>query len=196
MEELQLLVKNMKLKDHEEKDNVINKITNANCFTEKCVYARQFLAPQSTDLENIIKKDLGIEDPNDEISGDGCKNGINYEIKSSVHAKDCKLNFVQLRPDHKIDYYIFACYNMYHDDKIGKAFLLKIPAKNVNDMIVHYGGYAHGTCQELGKITLENLKGRNCEYAIRCNPNCKKGKNAKLWKVMLSYEVEYTPDNF
>jgi len=28
----------------------------------------------------------------------------------------------------------------------------------------------------MGEITSENIKGRNCEYALRCDPNMKKVK--------------------
>jgi hypothetical protein len=48
----------------------------------------------------------------------------------------------------------------------------------------------------MGKITQENIKGRNCEYAIRCDPNAKKGKSFKLWNELMKYKVDYNPDNF
>ena len=63
-------------------------------------------------------------------------------------------------------------------------------------MVVKYGGYAHGTCKKLGKISIENIKGYNREYAIRCDPNKKKGKNFDLWNELLKYEVDYTKENF
>ena len=49
-------------------------------------------------------------------------------------------------------------------------------------------------------ITRDNkeiyIKGRNCEYALRCNPNIKKGKGRELWDELLKYEVEYSAENF
>ena len=42
----------------------------------------------------------------------------------------------------------------------------------------------------------DTLKGRNCEYALRCNPNATTGKNALLWNTMLMYEVPYEPSYF
>ena len=157
--------------------------------------ARNYLTPQSTDLEILCKKDLNIGAPRNETSGDGHKNDKNYEIKISIHANESKINFVQIRPDHNIDYYIFIAYNMYVGE-FGKAHIFKIPSNIVYDLIVRYGGYAHGTCSVLGQITIDNIKGRNCEYALRCNPNAKKGKSFELWNEFIKYEVEYNPDNF
>jgi hypothetical protein len=158
--------------------------------------ARVYLTPQSTDIELICKDDLKIDKAVNELCGDGCKNNINYEIKASIHANKSKINFVQIRPDHNIDYYIFIVYNMYDKEILGKSYIFKIPSEKVYHLIVDYGGYAHGTCKVLGKITINNMKGRNCEYALRCNPNAKKGKNLQLWNELLKYEVEYNHNNF
>jgi hypothetical protein len=86
---------------------------------------------------------------------------------------------------------------MYENDTIGNAHIFKIQSCIVHDLIVRFGGYAHGTCAALGKITTDNIKGRNCEYALRCDPNAKKdSRDFELWKEFLKYEVEYDPDNF
>lgn len=190
------LVTQMKLIDSNDKKYILDKIDNEKTLTGKCILARNFLTPQSSDLEAICKKDLGIDNALNSTSGDGHKNGNNYEIKSSVHAKKSKINFVQLRPDHDIDYYIFIAYSMYENDTLGNAHIFKIPSQNVYDLIVRFGGYAHGTCEILGKITPDNIKGRNCEYALRCDPNAKKGKSYDIWNEFMKYKVEYSPDNF
>ncbi len=196
MDELVNLVKNMKISDNiSEKKKIIENIQKETCFTKKCILTRRYLDPQSAYIENIIKKDLLIESAIDKISGDGRKNGINYEIKCSVHAKQSKLNFVQIRPDHNIDYYILCYYNMYIDE-IGKGYIFKVPSDNMYELIVKYGGYAHGTTTKLGKITNENLKGRSCEYALRCNPNLNTRKNKHIWNELLKYKVEYKAEKF
>ena len=140
--------------------------------------------------------DLLINKPNNETSGDGCKNNINYEIKVSLHGKQSNLNFVQIRPDHKIDFYIFIGYNMYNNNTLGKGYIFKIPSDSLYELIIDYGGYAHGTFKKLGKISQDNLKDRNCEYVLRCDPNAKKGKKYDLWNELLKYEVEYKHSNF
>lgn len=190
------LVKQMKLRETKDKKHILEKIKDEKTLTGKCILARQYLLPQSTDLENICKKDLDIGNSLNSTSGDGHKNGINYEIKTSIHANKSKINFVQIRPDHDIHHYILIAYNMYENDTIGNAHIFKIPSHIINDLIVRFGGYAHGTCTALGKITSDNIKGRNCEYALRCDPNRKKGTNFELWNEFMKYEVEYDPDNF
>lgn len=190
------LVKQMRIKDDFCKKKILKLIESEKTLTAKCILIRNYLSPQSTDLETICKKDLDIGNSLNETSGDGHKNGINYEIKGSVHGKKSKLNFVQIRPDHNVDYYIHIAYNMYGNDTIGNAHIFKIPSDIVYDLVVRFGGYAHGTCATLGKITSDNIKGRNCEYALRCNPNAKKGNNFELWNEFMKYEVEYKSDNF
>jgi len=194
--DLHEIVKQMKLRETKDKKHILEQIESEKTLTGKCVLGRKYLSPQSTDLETLCKKDLNIGKSLNSTTGDGHKNGINYEIKASIHAKSSKLNFVQIRPDHNIDYYIFIAYNMYENDTIGKGYIFKIPSQNIYDIVVHYGGYAHGTCAKLGKITQANIKGRNCEYALRCDPNAKTGKNFELWNEFMKYEVEYDADNF
>ena len=194
--ELEELVKQMKLIEKKDKKYILEKIKNEKTLTGKCILGRQYLTPQSTDLETIFKEELHIGNVLNSTSGDGSKNGINYEIKASIHANKSKMNFVQIRPDHHIHYYILIAYNMYENDTIGNAHIFKIPSNIVYDLIIRFGGYAHGTVAVLGKITTDNIKGRNCEYALRCDPNAKKGKNIELWNEFMKYEVEYNADNF
>ena len=195
--DLHEMVKQMKLKE-ETKDikHTLEKIKNEKTLTGKCILSRLYLAPQSTIVETMCKQDLGIGSALNKTSGDGHKNGINYEIKTSIHAKKSQLNFLQIRPDHDIDYYILIAYNMYEDNALGNAHIFKIPSPVVYDLICRFGGYAHGNCTVLGKITSDNIKGRNCEYALRCDPNETKGKSFELWNEFLKYEVEYNSENF
>ena len=176
-EDLSEIVKQMKLRDAKDKKKILEKIKNQKNLTGKCILSRRYLSPQSTDLETICKKDLDIDNALNSTSGDGHKNGVNYEIKTSIHAEKSKINFVQIRPDHDIHYYILIAYNMYENDTIGNAHIFKIPSHIVHDLIVRFGGYAHGTIEKLGEIK-DNIKKEdsNCEYALRCDPNAKKGK--------------------
>lgn len=190
------IVKQMKLRGTKDKKHILEEIKNEKTLTGKCILSRKYLTPQSTDLETICKKDLDIGNALNSTSGDGHKNGINYEIKTSIHAQKSLINFVQIRPKHDINYYILIAYNMYENDTIGNAHIFKIPSHIVHDLIVRFGGYAHGTYTVFGKITSDNIKDRNCEYALRCDPNAKKGKRVELWNEFMKYEVEYDPDNF
>ena len=194
--ELIMLVKKMKIKNSKDNKKKIKKIQDCKSLTGKCILAREYLSPQSTLIQTIIKNDLDIGKKINNISGNGCKNDINYVIKVSLHSKECQLNIVQIRPDHNIDYYIIVYYNMCYDDNIGKGFIFKIPSDKLYKLVVKYGGYAHGCREKLGRITKDNIKGRNCEYALRCNPNNMKDKNKKIWNKLLHYEVEYSSDKF
>ena len=194
--ELLSLVSEMRAQDINNNSHVLDRIRSQETLTGKCILARHYLTPQSTLLEAICKNDLRIGEAINEVSGDGHKNGVNYEIKSSIHARKSKANFVQIRPDHNVDFYIFIAYNMYENKNLGNAHIFKVPSHIVYELIVKYGGYAHGTCNKLGKITIDNVKGRNCEFALRCDPNAKQGKSYDLWNELTKYEVEYHPDNF
>ncbi len=69
---------------------------------EKCILLRKFTTPQSTEAEKIIRHDLKIDKPENNISGDGIKNGVKYEIKVSLHDKECNVNLRQIRPYHSV----------------------------------------------------------------------------------------------
>jgi hypothetical protein len=167
----------------------------ATTLTEKFILLRRAVNPQSTAPEAMIMNDLNIGPPVDKTSGDGHKNGANYELKFSLHTKDGSFNFVQIRPDHTVDFYLMGGYNLFEGD-LGRAYICKIPAEVVYGLLPEYGGYAHGTVGKLGKITCDNIKGRNCEYALRPNPNARENTKSKnLWDILSAYEIEYLPEN-
>lgn len=159
------------------------------CETEcnilyKCVYCKKFLSSSQWGplLEKYIKKIFLLENPIDHFSGDALsKNGKNIEIKVSLGDTKGQFNFVQIRPDHTIDYYIFMCYNVNKDD-IGKIYWFLCPSKKLYELLPIYGSYAHGTVKKLGKIKEDNIYGNNHEFALRTNPN----KNNDLWKELNS----------
>jgi hypothetical protein len=178
-------------------NKILKTIQQETNLTHKCILYRKFFSPQSTHMETIVRNDLFIKKPINETSGDGRKNSVNYEIKYSGHAKKSRLNFVQIRPDHNIDFYILIAYNMYFNNDLGKAFIFKIPSITMYNLVIKHGGYSHGTIKNLGRINKNNLKGRNLEYSIRCNPNSKRGsKDYKLFRKLLEFETEYLAENF
>ena len=103
----------------------------------------------------------------------------------SLGDKKGQLNFVQLRPDHKIDYYIFLCYDLFYG-KIGKIYWFFLKSDDLYELIPKYGGYSHGTISVLGKINCDNIHGRHCEYSLRPNPTKRKAcKSRKLWDLLV-----------
>ena len=194
---LQSIVDEMRENSEITQENIIDEINAQSTLTGKCILARKYSGPQSTVTEEMCKRDLGIGPPLNETSGDGRKNGINYEIKVSIHAKKSAINFVQIRPQHDVQIYIFVTYNMYENELLGNAHIFTVPSHAVYDMVIKYGGYAHGTKCVNGSITKENFGIDNREYALRCkDPNAKTGKCAQLWNELLNYEVEYHSDKF
>ena len=170
---------------------------DANTLLEKCILNRERNSPNSDVFEKVIKHDLQLENAPDKMSGDASKNGFNIEIKCSTHAKHSTFNFVQIRPDHNVHFYLFVGYNLWHADgqadALGKEYLFKIPSEDLYNMVVEHGGYAHGSKMVLPAITLATMKGNGYEYALRVNPNA--GKRV-LWNKLLKYKVEYNPNIF
>ena len=154
---------------------------------KKCILCKKYLTPSqwSCILEDYIKMILNIGKRIDNISGDGCSrfSNKNIEIKVSLGDHNGRVHFVQLRPDHHIDFYVFLVYNMF-EGELGKIFWFICEPHDLYKLLPDYGGYAHGTITQLGKITLDNVYGRNCEYALRPHPNAKKQtKGGQLWDI-------------
>lgn len=175
--------------------NLVNEMRNSNkykvmCEKEnkilpKCILCKRYLSSNQYGplLEKFIVNKLNLSKPPDNTSGDASFNNKNIEIKVSLGDKRGILSFVQLRPDHNIDYYLLLTYDLAFGD-IGQVNMFNVPSNDMNKLIVKYGNYAHGTVKKLGKITSSNIKGRNCEYALRTIPNNKK-QIGKLWKDLI-----------
>ena len=104
------------------------------------IFCKRYLSSNEFGLvfEKYIKNILNIEKSRDKVSGDGILNDKNVEIKVSLGDKKGQLNFVQIRPDHNVQYYIFICYNLF-EDKIGKDYIFLFPSNRLYDLIPKYG---------------------------------------------------------
>ena len=150
-------------------------------------------------LERYIRTKFNyIKNKAQDCIGDCFKDGKNSEIKVSLGGTThTKFNFVQLRPSHKCETYIFTAYHLSHENvqTEGELYIFKIPTEDIKKIIASYGGYAHGTIKQYGKITIESLNDlydrndRNDnikEYAIR--PTI----NDECWKSLLPFRI---PEN-
>jgi hypothetical protein len=149
----------------------------------KCIYCKKYLSSNQWGplLETYIKKLFLLGKPINHVSGDGRSvNGKTIEIKVSLGDLKGQFNFVQIRPDHDIDYYIFMCYNL-NDGELGKVYWFLCPSNKLYKLLPKYGGYAHGTIQKFGKIELSNIYGHKYEYALSPTPT----SNTKLWKKLI-----------
>ena len=121
-------------------------------------------------------------------NGDLQLNEINYELKISNGGKENnKFNYVQLRMNHDC-LYILTAYYLSPDniDTEGELFIFKLKKTDIKELIVAYGGYAHGTVQRLGEITetdLDDCK-NDKEYAIRPK------YGDKCWNELLNFRVD------
>ena len=181
-----------------EKQQAIKQAYESDDIWEKCVLFRKYTSPQSTDSEKLIRHDLNIGNPADTVSGDGMKNGVNYEIKVSIHDTKCKTNIRQIRPHHNVDFYIIMAFNVFGGDR-GEACVFKVPSEKIYDLVLEYGFYTHGTIKRNGVITAESIRDKTTdfEYSLSADPNAPNNtKSKKLWLELLEYSVPYSNELF
>jgi hypothetical protein len=68
----------------------------------------------------------------------------------------------------------------------GELFIFKLTKINMKIIILKYGGYAHGTKQKLGEITIDDLENptNDKEYAIRPK------YGDKCWNELLQFRIQ------
>jgi hypothetical protein len=122
------------------KNAIIHELNSRNAF----IVAKSQLSPQQygAALESHIKAKFGWKPPIDNKSGDATtESGAKIEIKVSVEDAKGGFNYVQVRPNHTVDYYLLASYSITTDELI---FLL-CPKEEFLDVVVDHGQLAHGT---------------------------------------------------
>lgn len=195
MEQIENCLAKLSLNDEKQYIEIANNIRNKNdnkqkCIDEKdtlkkCLLCKYYLSSNEWSLiiEKHIKQLFQIGKKVNHISGDGCfKSILNVEIKVSLGTDDGTFHFVQIRPDHDIHYYILLAFDI-KQDKYGKLYWFLCESEKLYELLPTFGCYAHGTVGKLGMITEDNIKGRNCEYALRPSPY-KNGKPSILWKTL------------
>jgi hypothetical protein len=114
---------------------------------------------------NMIKND-----PSKCIGDSKNSNNENIEIKISLGGKKYdKFNYVQIRPNHKC-IYILTAYHLCQENRKtqGELYIFRLTKTDLIPLIHKYGGYAHGTINKLGNITLDSIENSiNGEYALR-----------------------------
>jgi hypothetical protein len=112
---------------------------------------------------------------------------MNFEIKVSLGGmKHSKFNYVQLRMNHNIDYYIFTAYYLSKENikNKGDLYVFMICKNDLKNIILKYGNYAHGTLNKNGKRSFDTMNNDDKnEYALRP----KYGDNC--WKELLNFKV-------
>lgn len=134
----------------------------------------------------IISKNFMCKNDASKCIGDATFKSKNIEIKVSTGgtANRGKFNYVQIRPLHNIDYYIFTAYYLDYSNVLeeGELFVFLIEKSKMIILLEKYGTYAHGTVNKLGKITKQSIQdNHNTEYALRPR------YGDKLWSNLLEY---------
>jgi hypothetical protein len=142
-------------------------------------------------IENYIIKKYGMKKNKSSLcNGDGRCSETNYEIKISLggNKTNKSFNYVQIRLNHDIDYYIFTAYYLSEGNLIefGELFTFLLNKDDMKKMISKYGMYAHGTKKEYGEIKMEDLEGKNNmkEYALRPK------YDDECWNELLKYKFD------
>ena len=139
-------------------------------------------------LERFIRTKFNyIKNKAEDCNGDCSKDGKNSEVKVSLGgATHTKFNFVQIRPSHDCETYILTAYNLSSEnvESEGELYIFKVPKEDIKKIVVSFGGYAHGTIKEHGKITIESLDEKSTkEYALR--PTI----NDACWKALTPFQI-------
>ena len=172
--------------NHEEQVMKLATIKEANIY---CVIHDLSAQKYGPLLEKFIRIKFNyIKNKAEYCTGDCYKDGMNTEVKVSLGgAKHTKFNFVQIRPSHNCDSYILTAYHLSPEnlETEGELYVFKVPKLDIKNLVISYGGYAHGTIKEHGKITIESLKDENIikEYALRpiINDGC--------WNALMEFRV-------
>jgi len=143
-------------------------------------------------MEKYLKNKFSLINSYTHNSGDGItQNGKNIEIKVSLGDAKGKFNFVNLRPYHNIDYYLFMCYNLY-EKKYGKVYIFICKSSKIYSLLPKYGEYAQGNITTLGPITKQSIiknKKKYITYVLRPNPNQINTKSKELWDKLIKYSI-------
>ena len=140
-------------------------------------------------LERFIRTKFNyIKNKAADCTGDCSKDGENSEVKVSLGgASHTKFNFVQIRPSHDCETYILTAYNLSSEnvESEGELYIFKVPMEDIKKIVVSFGGYAHGTIKEHGKITIESINDEKNtkEYAFRSTIN------DACWEALIPFRV-------
>ena len=135
-------------------------------------------------LQNFIIHRYGFLKKSAKLrEGDCTKNNLNIEVKVSLGSKDNKYHYVQIRLSHDIQFYLLSAYllNEENVENEGELFIFNVPKEFMKFLVKKYGGYAHGTIKEYGKI--EGELDESKEYAIRPEVG------SDCWNFLLNYRI-------
>ena len=180
------IMKKLILSEINNREENLEKIRKEKNLEKKCLMFRFLLKPQSCSgiVEETFRNFFGFKKTIDSIGDFVNKKGEICELKYSGFSKSEQFNFVQIRPHQHniIKYYYLIIYNILDKSTdFGKLYIFVLRSEIIEELIVKYGHYAHGTKEKNGKISKENFKTH--EYALR--PKI----NNKLWNDMVKHNI-------
>jgi hypothetical protein len=135
----------------------------------------------------IIEKYGMLKNSSSKGIGDCTFFNKNIEIKISLGGEKTHnhFNYVQIRFNHSIDYYLLTAYylNEVNLKTNGELFMFLVPKDKMKKIILNYGKYAHGTIIKNGMICAKDLEKNGLEYAIRPR------YGDMCWRYLLNYRV-------
>jgi len=121
-------------------------------------------------------------------SGDLCSDSQNIEVKISLGGVGHdKFNYVQLRMNHDVDYYLLTAYYLSLENvgTCGELFVFKVNKQDIKAFILNYGSYAHGSVKNFGKITTAQLDETPNDREYYMRPKY----NSKLWTELVKHRT-------
>lgn len=182
------------LKDHLKVSKINHKVQVMKCDTLKEVhaYCLQYTSSQQFGplIERFIREKYGYtKNKAKDCNGDCSKDGKNTEVKASIGDKPThrKFNFVQIRPSHKCESYILTAYHVSSEnvEEFGELYIFRVSKTDIKNIIVSYGGYAHGTNKEHGAITIDSLNDETSTKLYALRPTM----NDECWKALMVFRI-------
>lgn len=173
--------------------------TSLKDYAIDCLYYGITSQAYGPGAQKVVKNICGFKKETKEDRGDYVYKNKSIEYKFSIANHDGGINFVQLRPSYKVDFYILSYYDpKTSDEDTLENFVCR--SRDLYLLLPEFGGYAHGTISENGRITNENILKNikhGCEYALRPNTKGldtqKPGRLLKkLREINLIEEEEWT----
>lgn len=137
-------------------------------------------------VENLTRDTFGLASAPNETYGDASLYGVfGIEIKTSFTRLDGTLGLRQIRFHENIDYFLLVNYDDHNKpvsasadlftamdtttDNMGKMQYYLLPRAEMQFLVKEYGGYTHGTNNNLGRITTEYVQSEGREFSLSYN---------------------------
>lgn len=143
-------------------------------------------------IENLTKHIFGLSNPKNESYGDASLYGtVGIEIKASFTRQDGTLGLRQIRFRENIDYFLIVNYDDYNAPitspikssadfftiheaapagvNMGRVQYYLVPREEMQYLVKKFGNLTHGTINNLGRTTTEDVQIEGKEFSLSYN---------------------------